>query len=90
MTRYSREKIAEMLAEANGHMNYIEYENIISQLLEEVRILREGLDEIKWEIENCDWGCLQCGYDLKIKDTDLYSALNETLTKADEVGKVEE
>lgn len=89
MTRYSREEIKNISNEPYEYGEKV-IQGLFSQLLEEVRILREGLDEIKWEIENCDWGCLQCGYDLKIKDTDLYSALNETLTKADEVGKVEE
>ena len=89
MTRYSREKIAEMLAEANGHMNYIEYENIISQLLEEVRILREGLIDAQEMI--IEWSGYASDY-FKEKwnlEGDL-KQIDEALTKADEVGKVEE
>lgn len=87
MTRYSREEIDEMLAEANGHMNYIEYENIISQLLEEVRILREGLE---FYADKKSW---YSPYDDSGKGPEIFEdegqLARETLTKADEVGKGE-
>lgn len=62
-------------------------QRIISQLLEENRILRERLGDLKLEIENFDWGCESCGESFEHNEESLCSFIDKTLTAADLVGK---
>lgn len=85
MTRYSHNTIE---IQANALINP-NIKNMFFQLLEEVRILREGLIDAKEMI--IEWSGYASDY-FKEKwnlEGDL-KQIDEALTKADEVGKVEE
>lgn len=88
MTRYSREEIKNISNEPYEYGEKV-IQGLFSQLLEEVRILREGLIDAKEMI--IEWSGYASDY-FKEKwnlEGDL-KQIDEALTKADEVGKVEE
>ena len=87
MTKFSRDEIKKMLNNCLS-INTTWYFDIIYQLLEENRILREGLEKYG-DIGN--WG-FENGFRFDDEECILFDEklAQKTLTKADEVGKEEE
>lgn len=48
------------------------YERGKAESAAEVKRLREALELVKGDMENCDWSCPRCHHEYEMTETDMY------------------
>lgn len=61
------------------HASQRAYERGKAEGAAEIRRLREALEFVKSDLENCDWTCKQCFRDYGMTDTDIYLWVRDAL-----------
>lgn len=73
------EKIRAKQAAKPKHSPLPEHTNTIASQAEKLRVMREALEFVKLDLENCDWRCQTCNTDYGMKETDIYMQVTAAL-----------